>query len=147
MSASKIVVHTDVFMEYLLHDGEQESVLRLAMQKFFCYTTIFNAIELFSLARSESERRAVEQSMSAMKILGVNAKSAKYYGKLIADGLKLPRMNSMIAGMCLESKLPLLTGQPKEFSGVKQLRIVPSGAVKKHLSAEEILGRQSSLHR
>jgi predicted nucleic acid-binding protein len=147
MSVSKIVVHTDIIMDYLLHDGKTESVLRLAMQKFFCYTTIFNAMELFSIARNEKERRAVEQSMSAMKILGVNAKSAKYYGKLIAEGMKLPRMNALIAGICLESKLPVLSGQPKEFSGVKQLRIVPSGVVKKGLSAAEILGQVFSSHR
>jgi|SRR5208283_5041831 len=147
MSVSKIVVHTDIIMEYLLHGGQQESVFRLAVQKFFCYTTVFNAIELFSAAHTEHERHAVEQSMSAMKILGVNAKSAKYYGKLIAEGMKLPRMNALIAGICLESKLPVLTGKPKEFIGVKQLRIVPSSAVRKDRSATEILGQSLSSHR
>ncbi|MBI1805752.1 MAG: hypothetical protein HYR76_01720 [Ignavibacteria bacterium] len=76
MSLQKIVVHTNVFLDYVVQDHKNESVLRLAMQKFFCYTTVFNAIQLFALARTEKERRVIEDSMSAMKILGLNAKNA-----------------------------------------------------------------------
>jgi len=140
MSAPKIVVHTDVFVQYLLHAGTAESVLRLTMMKFFCYTTVFNAMELFSLARLPRERAAVEGALSGMKILGLNAKSAKTFGAWMSDGLKLKRMNSLVAGMCLESKLPILTMQPNEFHGVKGLVIVPALAVRKNRSAAEILG-------
>jgi predicted nucleic acid-binding protein len=139
MNAPKIVVHTDVVADHLLHRGRSASTLRLAMQKFFCYTTVFNAIELFSIARTTRERRAVEQALSAMKILGLNARSAPRHGALVGLGLGLQRMNALVAGMCLEIRLPILTGQPKEFSGVKGLVVIPARAVLQGRSAEEIL--------
>ena len=83
MSVSKIVVHTDVFLSHLSGD-RSPSLLRVAMGRFFCYTTVFQAIELFSLARSENEVRLVEDSMAAMKLLGLNPKNARTYGALLA---------------------------------------------------------------
>lgn len=139
MSLQKIVVHTNVFLDYVVQDHKNESVLRLAMQKFFCYTTVFNAIQLFALARTEKERRVIEDSMSAMKILGLNAKNAKKYGGWVARGMKLPRMNTLVAGICLDSKLPVLTLQPDEFRGVKELVVVKGSLVKKEKGGLEII--------
>jgi len=106
----KAVIHTDVFLDHLL--GKQEpSVLRLALQKFFCYTTVFQAVDLFSMGRSARELQMISDAMAAMKVLGLNAKSARRYGELIRQrGIK-DRWNSMIAGLCLESRLPLLPGE------------------------------------
>ena len=81
MNGQKIVVDTDVILEHLVH-REGPSLLRNAMNLFFCYTTVFNAIEAFSAARSEKEIQAVDDAMSAMKVLGLNAKSAKAIGKI-----------------------------------------------------------------
>lgn len=72
----------------------------------------------------KGEQTNVANAMSSMKILGLNTKSAKTYGKLFADGMKLPRMNTLIAGHCLESKLPIVTNRPKEFKGVKGLVVL-----------------------
>ena len=140
MSASKIIIHTDIFVDYLLHSGGADPVLRVAMMKFFCYTTVFNAMELFSLARLPRERAAIEGALSGMKILGLNAKSAKTFGGWMSQGPKMQRMNSLVAGVCLESKLPILTMQPNDFRGVKGLMIIPALAVRKDRSAAEILG-------
>ena len=141
MSLPKIVVHTDIVLEFLLLGSRKQSTLRLAMQKFFCYTTVVNVIELFSIARTGRERKALEHAMSAMKILGLNARNAKRYGELLARRLPLPRMNALIAGVCLESKLPVLTGRPREFRGVKGLVIVPGSLVTDDASAAEIIRR------
>lgn len=124
MSIPKIVIHTDVIIDFLLHDKESPSVLRMAMRKFFCYTTVFNAIELFSLAVNKHQVKAIEHTLSAFKILGLNARSAKTYGALFARNLKLPTLNVFIAGLCLESKLSILTGQPGEFYGIEGLVVV-----------------------
>jgi predicted nucleic acid-binding protein len=137
--APKIVIHTDVIAQYLLHKGSGEPVLRLAMMKFFCYTTVFSAMELFALARLPRECTAVEDALSGMKILGLNAKSAKTFGMCMSKGLRLQRMNTLVAAMCLESKLPILTLQPNDFRGVKGLVVVPASAVRNNRSAVEIL--------
>ena len=84
MKNQKIVVDTDVLLEHLVH-REGASCLRKAMNTFFCYTTVFNAIEAFSAARSEREIQAVDDAMSAMKVLGLNAKSAKAVGKIFSS--------------------------------------------------------------
>jgi len=94
------------------------------MERFFCYTTVFNAIELFSLARTGSELEAITRSMSAVKILGLNARSARHYGRLLARQPGVPRMNLLIAGLCMESKLPALTHYPEEFQMIRGLRII-----------------------
>jgi len=138
-SVLKIAIHTDVLLEYLVHRDRSESVLRLAMQKFFCYTTVFNAIDVFSVARTEKEHTAVEQELSAMKILGLNAKSAKRYGKWVADGLPLPKTDIFVAAICMDSRLPLLTRQPKRFSSVQQLMVVSADSVTAELTAGQIL--------
>lgn len=138
MSIPRLVVHTDVFVDHLC-GTRQPSVLRLAMSRFFCYATVFQAMELFSFARSHSEVTAVEDSMAAMKILGVNAKTAKTYGALLARGKSLDRWNILVAGLCLESRLPLLTGRKKEFSGVRGLVLIPPELMARFDTGEEIL--------
>ena len=126
MNGQKIVVDTDVLLEHLVH-REGSSYLRKAMNVFFCYTTVFNAIEAFSAARSEKEIQAVDDAMSAMKVLGLNAKSAKAIGRIYLNtkSKKIGDLPVLIAGVCRESKLPILTLNPQRFSGIKQLRVIP----------------------
>jgi len=127
VNGQKIVVDTDVILEHLVH-REGPSLLRNAMNLFFGYTTVFNAIEAFSAARSEKEIQAVDDAMSAMKVLGLNAKSAKAIGKIFPDvnAKRQQDLPVLIAGVCRESKLPIVTMNPKRFSGIRQLRVIPA---------------------
>lgn len=138
MSVPKIVVHTDVFVDHLCGD-RQPSILREAIGKFFCYTTVFQAIELFSLTRTREEIQAIEDSMAALKLLGLNPKNAKRYGELIASTKRVNRWNLLTAGLCLESRLPLLTARARDFVGVRGLQIVSPSLVAKHATGAEIL--------
>lgn len=147
MSAPKLIVHTDIVIAHLCHHQSGESDLRLAMAKFFCYTTVFNAIELFSLARSARERQAVTASLSALKVLGVNARSAPMYGALIAGGLQLGRMNTLVAGVCLETRIPLLTKQLDEFRSVKKLSVIDPSTLTRDRAAAEVLRLNRNLRR
>ncbi len=138
MTVPKIVVHTDVFLEHLCSD-RKVSLLRHALGKFFCYATVFQAIELFSLARSEAEVRAIEASMAAMKVLGLNPRNARKYGGLLARRRESDVLATLVAGMCLESGLPLLTGRHKEFSKIPGLLVVPAASVEVKGTGAEIL--------
>lgn len=144
MTAPKIVIHTDVFLEHLRGD-RFPSVLRQAMGKFFCYTTVFQAIELFSLAETEKECKAVEDSMAAMKVMGLNSKQAQKYGTLLTSAKRLDTLNVLIAGLCLESKLPILTDRKADFKGVKGLVVIPTKLISKYESGREILTAVGSL--
>ena len=137
MAVFKAVIHTDVFLDHLL--GRQEpSVLRQALQKFFCYTTVFQAVDLFSMGRSARELQVISDAMAAMKVLGLNAKNARRYGEFVRQRGSKNRWNSMIAGLCLESRLPIITGQGKEFRGIPGLTIIPSHLIVERKTADEI---------
>jgi predicted nucleic acid-binding protein len=127
VSVQKIVVDTDIILDHLVH-GEGASILRKTMNAYFCYTTVFNAIEAFSTARSKKEIQAVDDAMSAMKVLGLNAKSAKSIGKIYSIDLTVGKkvLPALIAGVCIESRLPIVTMNPKRFSRIKDLRVIPA---------------------
>jgi len=138
VSIPKIVVDSDVLGDHLI-GVQQPSILREVMGKFFCYTTVFQAIELFSLARTEKEKHAVEDSMAAMKILGLNAKNAGLYGTLMSSNRTRERFAVLIAGLCVESKLPLLTDRKRMYKGVAGLQCVSTRLVRRYTTGEEIL--------
>ena len=139
MIRPKIAIHTDIIAEYLIHHGTHPPALRIAMMKFFCYTTVFNAIELFAQACNERERDAVAAAMGAMKILGLNAKQAISYGSWFAANAKVKPLSMLVAGICLESKLPILTSDAGAFRGIKGLRVIRASALNEDSAAEQIL--------
>jgi predicted nucleic acid-binding protein len=109
------------------------------MGKFFCYATVFQAIELFADVTTPVEEKAVEDAMAAMKVLGVNPKSAKTYGSLLAKNHSRAVMDMLTAGLCIESRLPLLTDRKGDFRNIAGLVIVPTRVVRTHASGHEIL--------
>ncbi len=116
------------------------------MSQFFCYTTVYQAIELFSLAKTDGEVKAIEDSMAAVKLMGLNPKNARLYGELISSNKKTSLWNILIAGLCLESRLPLLTDRKKDFKGIKGLTIVPTKFIRSNRSSAEIMNTVRSVH-
>lgn len=139
MSVQKIVVDTDIIIDHLVH-GDGASFLRMAMNTCFCYTTVFNAIEVFSMAQSRKEIQAVDDAMSAMKVLGLNSKSAKSIGTIYSNGFSVRKkiLPTLIAGVCIESRLPIVTMNPKRFSRIKHLRVIPAERIISYSAATEM---------
>lgn len=138
MSAAKLVVHTDILLAHL-RAADHPSVLRKAMGMFFCYTTVFQAIEIFSVMRTPHERSHAEGAMSAMKLLGLNPKNAALYGGLLAAHPGRRPMDLFVCGLCMETRLPLLTGERKNFAGIRGLDVVTPGMITAGKSAADIL--------
>jgi predicted nucleic acid-binding protein len=134
----KIVVDTHLFIEHLCGTSKP-SILRLALRKFFCYTTVFQAAELFSLAQNEKEHLAMEHALACVKILGVNARSAMGYGRLVRNRRGKDMLCTLAAGLCIESKLPLLTDRIKDFARIPGLVCIPTSLVAGKESGREIL--------
>lgn len=124
----RIVVHTDVLLDHLT-TATRPSALRRIMASHFCYTTVFQAIELFAVMRSERERKAVEDCLSAMKLLGLNPKRSARYGELFRGHPRHRAIDLLVAGLCLESGLPLLTNRSRDFRGIDGLKVVRPGAI------------------
>ena len=137
MTVPKIVVHSDIIRDHV-SGLASPSVLRRASALFFCYTTVFQAIELFSGARGERERRALEDAMSALKILGLNARNAPRYGRLFATQRGKP-LTLLAAGICVESRLPILTAKPADFRGIPGLLVVSPELIARYASGARIL--------
>lgn len=118
-------------MQPLSAADPKPSVLRQAMSGFFCYTTVFNAIELFSLCQTQRERLVVEHVMYSMKVLGLNGKSAKNLGEVFrrAGSKGMREHEALIAGVCLESRLPLLTARPQRYKGIRSLKLLSAGKI------------------
>ncbi len=68
----------------------------------------------------------VENVMHSMKVLGLNGKSAKNVGMYFAHSRTnhLRDNEILIAGVCLESRLPILTGKPRRYRGIRSLRMI-----------------------
>jgi predicted nucleic acid-binding protein len=139
LSVPKIVIHADVLLDHITpHDRAMPSVLRLAMGKFFCYTTVFQAIELFAGARNADEVQLLDDVMSAMKILGLNPKNAKSYGALMASHRKVQSLEVLTAGLCMESRLPILSAR-KTLRRIPGVVVVPPALVRSQQSGHEIM--------
>jgi predicted nucleic acid-binding protein len=132
MSPRKVVLDTDILVDHLTLERSssvaRRSAMRTAMRDFFCYTTVFNAIELFELCETPRQIDAAESALSALKILGMNGKSGKSLGAVFRLARKrgLRDFDTLIAGVCVESRLPLLTGRPEKYRGVRSLKIIPA---------------------
>lgn len=137
MKIPKVIIDTDLFLGHLNGD-RSPSLLRIALQKFFCYTTVFQAIELFSLGRTAQDRQAIEDSMAAVKILGLNAKNAPTFGRLVSASGKRSMLATLAAGLCLESRLPLVTGRRGMFRG-SGVPLIPAEMLLKFETGDEIL--------
>jgi predicted nucleic acid-binding protein len=134
MTVRKVVVDTDVILEHLTTEvsgaSATKSVLRKAMSTFFCYTTVFNVIELFGLCENEKQMHAVERALGALKILGLNGKSGRSVGLVVRRmrSSQLRDLDALIGGLCVESRLPLLSGRAKSYQGVKSLKVIRATA-------------------
>jgi predicted nucleic acid-binding protein len=120
----KIVVHSDIIYDHLLHTGQGASMLRNAMKKYLCYTTVVNAMEVFSCAGSARQTRVIQDALGAMKILGLNSRTAKNFGTLMRRYPGYSFADLLVAGICLDSNLSLLTMQRERFRNIKRLSLV-----------------------
>ncbi len=125
------MVDTDIILDHLTSTPAfvsrgKPSLLRRAMAQVLCYTTVFNAAELFSICRTSSERNVVEDVLASMKVLGLNGRSAKNIGLHVSRSRTRRTVDtaSLVAGVCLESRLPLLTGSGSRYIGIRSLRLL-----------------------
>jgi predicted nucleic acid-binding protein len=128
VSTPRLVVDADVILDHLRTRGGP-SLLRRAAAAVFLYTTVFQAVEIFSEMRTPRERAAAVDAMAAMKILGMNPKNAPHYADLVIRHPRLRDVDLLTAGLCLDGGLPLLTGRPKNFRNIGGLVVVPASRV------------------
>ena len=107
----QFLIETDVLREYLVSSN---SLLRTALSEGVCYTTMYNALEIFRLAKSEGEREIVKNMLSVVRVLGFNYRYAEQFALIIKEieqksGTDITQRETLIIGMAKTSKLTILT--------------------------------------
>jgi predicted nucleic acid-binding protein len=123
------LIETDVLCDYLV--SNKMSLLRTLLRTIPCYTTVINAAELFSVVHNENERLSVYNLLGGLRVMGLNARYAVTIANVAREardnGSKISERDSIIAGTCVASRLPLITVQWKEkYQALKSVRVVSS---------------------
>lgn len=105
------LIETDVLREYLV---TKNSLLRTALSTGVCYTTMYNALEIFRLAKNEGEKEVVKNMLSVVRVLGFNYRYAEQFALIIKEieeqsKTDLTEREALIIGMAKTSKLTILT--------------------------------------
>ncbi len=105
------LIETDVLREYLV---SHNSLLRSALSEGVCYTTMYNALEIFRLAKNEAEREVVKNMLSVVRVLGFNYRYAEQFAQIIREieeqsKTDITEREALIIGMAKTSKLTILT--------------------------------------
>jgi predicted nucleic acid-binding protein len=104
-----VLLETDLIVEFLTAGGEA-SLMRRLLETATCFTTFLNAAEIYSTARDDDERRMVERALFGLKILGASSRYAKTIGAaLSSEVIVIDHRTAVIAGMAIESGLPVIT--------------------------------------
>lgn len=109
---TQYLVETDILADFLTNPGE--TILRKALKSGTCYTTMYNALELFHAARTDEERDAVKKMLMAVRVLGFNFRYAEQFSEFARSieertGQRLSQRETFILGMTYVSKLTVLT--------------------------------------
>lgn len=107
----QFLVETDILREYLV---SKDSILRAALSEGVCYTTMYNALEIFRLAQNETERDVVKQLVSVVRVLGFNFRYAEQFAPIVQSieqqsNTELTQREALIIGVAKTSKLIILT--------------------------------------
>lgn len=75
MKSEQFLVDTEVLYNHLIHkDKKKNSFLTRLMTKGECFTTVFNASELYFSARTEQQKIAVKKLLYSLKVLGLSSR-------------------------------------------------------------------------
>jgi hypothetical protein len=112
----QFLIETDVLREYLV---SRNSLLRSALSEGVCYTTMYNALEIFRLAKNEAEREVIKSMLSIVRVLGFNYRYAEQFALIIKEiedqsSTDITERETLIIGMAKTSKLTILT---REYYG------------------------------
>ncbi len=125
----RIIVDADIILGHLA-GRSRPSVLRTVLGKVFCYTTVVQAAEVLSRARTAAEVRAALDALAPIKVLGVNSRSAVLLGNLMGRGGVRDAGIAVTAALSIESRLPVLTGRARRYAGIRGMRCIsPRSAV------------------
>jgi tRNA(fMet)-specific endonuclease VapC len=124
-----IIADTDVLIDYLAGTQPTAAQVLPYAESDSLQTSAITCFELLSGARYGKRGDTVRRLVGAIPVLPLDreaaAMAAEVRQRLARGGISIGMADSLIAGIALVSKLPLLTRNRKHFENVEGLRLVP----------------------
>lgn len=126
METTRLVIDTDVVIDHL---RKKTGVLNHVLANYTCALTAINLYELRSVPfLSDRQRQTLEDVLKITDILPFNKPSAEQaaevWNTLRAQGQLIGGQDVQIAGVCLASRLPILTRNTSHFKRVPNLVVL-----------------------
>ena len=127
---SDVFVETDVLCDFLVTGQQIRSALRTLVRLCVCYTSVLNATELLAAASHEMERSIVRNLLNGVRVLGFHQRYAETFAQIFSNQKEKKNVitlrSSMIAGMCLQNKLTLVTYRISAYNQIDGLTLLPA---------------------
>ncbi|MDB5034376.1 MAG: hypothetical protein JWQ98_1617 [Chlorobi bacterium] len=135
-----LLIETDLLIDFLLTPHDEASLFRRLLELTPCYSTFLNAAELYGAARSDEERRMVDRPLFGLKILGASSRYAKTIGSVLSsEGIGGDHRIAIIAGMAIESSLPVITERHFEiYAGIPGLDVIRASVLRQSADREAL---------
>ena len=72
----KFLIDTDIIISHITIKNDRHSDLIKLMQRGICFTTVINAVELFSAAEDDHQLEVIRKVLNVFKVLGLNSRYA-----------------------------------------------------------------------
>ena len=122
-----IVADSDILIDGLRGREPAAGRVALELRTGALATTVVNAFELLSGAKTDQERKKVETLLAALTILPVNERAARAAAgvrrELESKGQGIGMADYLIAGVCLERSAILLSRNQDHFKRVPNLTL------------------------
>jgi tRNA(fMet)-specific endonuclease VapC len=128
MAGSRICLDTSVLIAYLKGREPGASAVEYAVRDYSCYVTAITAYELlFGVARAQ-KRIGEDALLGLMTVFpfgeAAARQAAKLHDALIRRNEDIGVKDVLIAAICLEHDIPLLTANERHFQRVNGLTVV-----------------------
>jgi tRNA(fMet)-specific endonuclease VapC len=128
VDVSDLCIDTGPLIAFLKGREPAASAVSRAVQEANCFVTVITAYELlFGVARARHQI-GEESLLGVMQILPLDEKAARraanLHDQLIRQNNDIGIKDVLIAAICLEQELPLLTLNERHFKRVSGLRIL-----------------------
>ncbi len=128
MDDSQLCLDTNVLIAYLKGREPGASAVEKAVKKCACSVTAITVYELlFGVARAKKEigEQALLGVMTVLPLSDAAARrAANLHADLISRNQDIGIKDVLIAAICLEHRLPILTANHQHFSRVSGLKVI-----------------------
>ena len=128
VDTSRLCLDTSVLIAYLKGRDPAASAMERAVKESACYITSVSVYELlFGVARAQ--KQIGEQELLGLMIIlpldeAAARRAARLHDDLIRRNQEIGVKDVLIAAICLEHNLPLLTTNERHFSRVPSLNVL-----------------------